>query len=66
MQWILILEEDCPELIYIRGSIFIAADALSILDIIDTPNTVKNHIESAKEHCGLEMKTFHTLLIIKL
>ena len=38
MQWRLILKEYSPELIYIQGSQNIAADTLSRLDIIDTPN----------------------------
>ena len=54
MRWRLILEEYSPELIYIQGSKNIAADALSRLDIVDTPNPVKNNIKSVNEHYGLE------------
>ena len=50
----LILEENSPELIYIQGCKNIAADALSRLDIVDTPNPVKNKIKSANEYYGLE------------
>ena len=50
MQWRLILEEYSPELIYIQGSKNIAADALSRLDIVDTPNPVKNNFKSINEH----------------
>ena len=32
----------------------IAADALSTLDIVDTPNPVKNNFKSINEHYGLE------------
>ena len=54
MRWRLILEEYSPELIYIQGSINIAADALSRLDIVDTPNPVKNNITAVNEHYGLD------------
>ena len=54
MRWRLILEEYSPELIYIQGSKNIAADALSRLDIVDTPNPVKNNFKSINEHYGLE------------
>ena len=54
MRWRLILEEYRPELIYIQGSKNIAADALSRLDIVDTPNPVKNEIKSINEHYRLE------------
>ena len=54
MQWGHILEEYSPELIYIQSSKNIAADALSRLDIVDTPNPVKNNINSINEHYGLE------------
>ena len=46
MRWRLILEEYSPELIYIQGSKNSAADALSRLDIVDTPNPVNNNIKS--------------------
>ena len=36
------------------GSKNIAADALSRLDIVDTPNPVKNNFKSINEHYGLE------------
>ena len=45
----LILEEYSPELIYIQGSKNITADALSKLDIVDTPNPVENNIKSVNE-----------------
>ena len=54
MQWRLILEEQNPELIYIQDSNNIAADALSRLDIVDTPNHVEDNIKSINEHYGLE------------
>ena len=54
MQWRLILEEYSPELIYIQGSKNVAANVLSRLDIVDTPNPVKNIIKSVNEHYGLE------------
>ena len=54
MQWRLILEEYCPELIYIQGSKTIAADPLSRLDIVYTPNPAKNNMKSVNEHYGLE------------
>ena len=50
MRWRLILEEYSPELIYIQGSKNIAADALSRLDIVDTPNPVKNHFLIKEEN----------------
>ena len=43
-----------PELIYIKGSKNIATDALSRLDIVDTPNPVKNYTKSVNGHYGLE------------
>ena len=49
MQWILILEEYSPELIYIQGSKNITADILSRENIVDTPNPVKNHIKPINE-----------------
>ena len=54
MRWRLILEEYGPELIYIQGSKNTAADALSRLDIVDTPNPVKNNIKAVNEHYGLD------------
>ena len=54
MRWRLILEEYGPELIYIQGSQNTAADALSRLDIVDTPNPVQNNIKAVNEHYGLE------------
>ena len=57
MQWRLILEEYSFDLIYIQGSKNIAADTLSIFDIVDTPNPVRNKIiKSTKKHYGLEDK----------
>ena len=43
-----------PELIYVQGFENIAADAWSRLDIVDTPNPVKNNIKSINTHYGLE------------
>ena len=40
MRWKLIVEEYNPELIYTQGSKNIAADALSVLDIVDTNNPI--------------------------
>ena len=54
MRWRLILEEYSPKLIYIQGSKNIAVDTLSRLDIVDTPNPVKNNIKSINEHYGIE------------
>ena len=54
MRWRLILDENSSILIYIQGSKNIAADALSRLNIVDTPNPVKNKIKSISEHKWLE------------
>ena len=43
MRWKLILEEFIPELIYIKGSQNIVADALSCLDKIDYLNNAKSN-----------------------
>ena len=43
MKWRLILEEFSPELIYIKGSKTIVADALSTLDKIDNVNGNNNN-----------------------
>ena len=51
-QWELILEEYSPELIYIQGFKNTAADALSRLDIVDTPNPIKNKFKSEKNTMG--------------
>ena len=40
MRWWLILEEYNPELIIIQGSKNIAADALSLLDTVDSNNPI--------------------------
>ena len=68
MQWRLILEEYHHELICIQGSkniatdtytkVFkiIAVDALSRLDIVDTPNPVQKNIKCVNNHYGLEDK----------
>ena len=58
MRWGLILEELNPELIYIKGSKNIAADALSHLDNIDNVNNEYNNkveppLESLSEHFAL-------------
>ena len=52
MRWQLILEEFSPELIYIKGSKYIVADALRRLDKIDNLNSNifhNNRIESTLE-----------------
>ena len=54
MQWRFIPEEYSPELIYIQGSKNIAPDALSRLDIVDTPNLIKNNMKSINEQYELE------------
>ena len=54
MRWTLIFEEYCPELIYTQGSKNIAADVLSRLDLVDSPNPVKHNIKCVNEHYGLE------------
>ena len=54
MRWRLILEVYSPKLIHIQGSKNIVADALSRLDIVDTPNPDKNNIKSKNKHNGLE------------
>ena len=54
MQWIFILKEYGHELIYIQGSKNVTPGALSRLDIVDTPNPIKNYIESINEYYGLE------------
>ena len=54
MQWRLILEEYSPAMIYIKDSKTIVADALSRLDIVGTPNPVKNNISAVNERYGLE------------
>ena len=41
-------------MIYIQGSKNVTADALSRLDIADTPNPFKNNIKSINGHYGLE------------
>ena len=64
MRWQLILEELSPELIYIKGSKNIVADALSRLDKIDNLNNnsskndniinkVEPTLESLSEHFAL-------------
>ena len=54
MRWRLVLEEYGPELIYIQGSKITAADALSRLDIVDTPNPAQNYIKAVNEYYELE------------
>ena len=54
MRWRLILEGYSPELIYIQGSKNVAADALSRLDTVDTPNPVKSNYKSINEHYALK------------
>ena len=46
----LILEEYNQELIYIKGSKIIVADALHRLNIVDTNNPIKPNISSLPEH----------------
>ena len=64
MRWRLILEEFSPELIYIKGSKNIVADALSRLDKIDNVNNTSSNntnnnnkveptLESLSEHFAL-------------
>ena len=50
MRWRLIPKECSPELIYIQGYKSTAADALSRLDIGDTPNPVQNNMKAVNEH----------------
>ena len=64
MQCRLILEEYSPEVIYIEGSTIIAADAFSRLDIVDTPNPVKNNIKSVSEYYGLEEEDIKILQLL--
>ena len=66
MTWRLILEEYNPEIIYIRGSKHIAADALSRLNIVDTNNPIKTNMSSLAEHFSSEKKIFYIQLITKL
>ena len=54
IQWGLTLEEYSTKQIYIQGSKNIVADALSRLDVVDTPNPNQNNIESVNECYGLE------------
>ena len=53
----LIREEYNPGLIYIKCSYNIAADALSILDIVDTNNPIKPNMSSLAEHLLLERES---------
>ena len=54
MGWKLIPEEYNQELICIQGSKNITADALSILDIVDTNNSIKPNMSSLAEHFSIE------------
>ena len=54
MQWRRILEKYSLEVIQNQGSKNIAADALSRLDIVDTPIPVKINIKSVYGHYRLE------------
>ena len=66
MGWQLILEEYSPELIYIKGSKNVVADALSRLDKIDILNKTRNSynnnnklepfLESLSENFALNKK----------
>ena len=54
MRWRLIFGEYSHERIYIQGSKNIVAGVLSRLDIVDTPNPVRNNIISVNEYLGSE------------
>ena len=54
MRWRLILEEYSPELVYIKGTKNIPADALSRLDLVTDPEPIKADPQSLKEHFALE------------
>ena len=54
MRWRLILEEFSPELIYIKGSKNIVADALSCLDKIDNLNNTNSNYYNNKVEPTLE------------
>ena len=61
MRWWLILEDISPELIYIKGSKNVVADALSRLDKIDylynnNNNKVGPALESLSKHFALNNK----------
>ena len=50
------LQEYIPELIHIWGCENIAAKVFCRLDIVDTPNPVKNNIKSVNCHYEIEGK----------
>ena len=65
MRWRLILKESIPELIYIKGSKNIVADAFSCWDLINNVNNLYNNkvkptLESLSENISLkEEDVFH-------
>ena len=56
MRWRLILEEFSPELIYIKGSKNVVADALSRLELVENVEKVPSTMDGLAEHFGLETK----------
>ena len=54
MRWRLILEEFSPELVYIKGSKNVVADALSRLELEEVENEVPSTLDGLAEHYGLE------------
>ena len=54
MRWRLILEEYSPELIYIKGTKNVPADALSRLELVTDAEPVKADPQSLAEHFALE------------
>ena len=54
MRWRIILEEYHSILIYIEGSKNIAADALTLLNIVDTNDLIKPNLSSLAEHLSLK------------
>ena len=54
MKWRLILQKYNPELIYTKNVTTLAADTLSRLDNVDTPNSIKNNFKSVNEHYEFE------------
>ena len=54
MRWRLILEEFSPELVYIKGSKNVGADALSRLELEEVDNDVPSTLDGLAEHYGLE------------
>jgi len=54
MRWRLILEEFSLELVYIKGSKNVVADALSRLELEEVENEVPSTLDGLAEHYGLE------------